>query len=82
MKTGIVRKVDELGRIVLPVELRRTMDIEEHDLLEISMQEELIVLRKYQPSCIFCGAEKGLIPFRSKRVCRSCLTELELESED
>ncbi len=81
MKTGIVRKVDELGRIVLPIELRRTMDIEERDLLEISTQEDFIVLRKYQPSCIFCGAEEDLIPFRNKRICRKCLQAIN-EQED
>ncbi len=82
MKTGIVRKVDELGRIVLPIELRRTMDIEEHDLLEISTQEDLIILRKYQPTCIFCGAEEDLLPHRNKRICRFCLAALNAENED
>lgn len=82
MKTGIVRKVDELGRVVLPIELRRTMDIEEHDLLEISTQEDRIILRKYQPSCIFCGAERELLPYRGKRICRACVAEINAESED
>ena len=62
--TGIVRKVDELGRIVLPVELRRTMDIAEKDPLEIYVDGNSIVLRKYRPSCIFCDskpqAKRGL----------------------
>lgn len=82
MKTAIIRRVDELGRVVLPIELRRMMDIEERDQLEITMQEDQIILRKYQPSCIFCGAEDDLIPFRSKRVCRSCLSTLFQELED
>lgn len=82
MKTAIIRRVDELGRVVLPIELRRMMDIEERDQLEITMQEDQIILRKYQPSCIFCGAEDDLIPFRSKRVCRSCLSTLSQELED
>ena len=53
--TGIVRKVDELGRIVLPIELRRTLDIAEKDALEIYVEGESIVLRKYQAACVFCG---------------------------
>ena len=53
--TGIVRKVDELGRIVLPIELRRTLDIAEKDAIEIYVDGTSIVLKKYQPSCIFCG---------------------------
>ena len=53
--TGIVRKVDELGRIVLPIEIRRTMNIDKCDAVEIFVDEEKIVLKKYQPACIFCG---------------------------
>ena len=53
--TGIVRKVDELGRVVLPIELRRTLDIAEKDALEIYVDSDRIVLRKYEPACIFCG---------------------------
>ncbi len=60
--TGIVRKVDELGRIVLPVELRRTMDIAEKDALEIYVDGNSIVLRKYRPSCIFCDSTKDVRP--------------------
>ena len=52
--TGIVRKVDELGRIVLPIEMRRTLDIAEKDALEIYVEGDSIILRKYQPACIFC----------------------------
>ena len=53
--TGIVRKVDELGRIVLPIELRRTLDIAEKDAIEIYVDGESIILKKYEPTCIFCG---------------------------
>ncbi|MCR4770979.1 MAG: AbrB/MazE/SpoVT family DNA-binding domain-containing protein, partial [Oscillospiraceae bacterium] len=53
--TGIVRQVDSLGRIVLPIELRRTLDIAERDSLEIYVEEDRIVLKKFAPSCIFCG---------------------------
>lgn len=74
--TGIVRKVDELGRIVLPIELRRTLDIEERDPLEIHVEGDQIVLKKYAPSCIFCGTEEDLQLFRGKRICQGCIAAL------
>ncbi len=70
--TGIVRKVDELGRVVLPVELRRTLQIEERDSLEISLSGETILLQKQQNSCIFCGAKENLSSFSGKQICASC----------
>ena len=74
--TGIVRKVDELGRIVLPIELRRTLDITERDALEIYVDGASIVLRKYQPSCIFCGNAKNVINYKNKNICPGCLKQL------
>ena len=74
--TGIVRKVDELGRIVLPIELRRTMDIAEKDAIEIYVDGASIILRKYEPTCIFCGDAKNIINDRGKNICPSCLKEL------
>lgn len=74
--TGIVRKVDELGRIVLPIELRRTLDISERDSLEIYVDSLSIVLKKYQPACIFCDDAKEVINFKGKNVCPSCAKEL------
>ncbi len=74
--TGIVRKVDELGRIVLPIELRRTLDIMERDALEIYVDGEAIVLRKYEPSCIFCGDARNVVSFRGKNICPNCIREL------
>lgn len=56
--TGIVRKVDELGRIVLPIELRRTLDIEIKDPIEIFVDDEYILLKKYEPACIFCAMQR------------------------
>ena len=70
--TGIVRRLDELGRIVLPIELRRTMDLGEKDPLEIFIDGDSIVLRRYQPNCIFCGDSKRLIEYKGKVVCRKC----------
>lgn len=74
--TGIVRKVDELGRIVLPIELRRTLGIEEKDALEIYVDGSSIVLRKYQPACVFCDDATDVINYKGKTICRNCLQEL------
>ena len=74
--TGIVRKVDELGRIVLPIELRRTLDIGEKDALEIYVDGETIVLKKYAPSCVFCNDTSGVVSYRGKNICAACLREL------
>ena len=70
--TGIVRKVDELGRIELPIELRRTMNIDVKDALEIYVDGDQIVLKKYEPSCIFCGNAKDIIHYKGKNVCSAC----------
>lgn len=74
--TGIVRKVDELGRIVLPIELRRTLDISERDPLEIYVDGSSIILKKYQPSCIFCDDAADIISYKGKNVCAKCMKEL------
>lgn len=71
--TGIVRKVDELGRIVLPIELRRTLGIEEKDRIEIFVDAESIILRKYQPACIFCDNAKDIINYKGKNICPDCI---------
>ncbi|MFZ5639440.1 MAG: AbrB/MazE/SpoVT family DNA-binding domain-containing protein [Bacillota bacterium] len=70
--TGIVRKVDELGRVVIPIELRRTLGIDEKDALEIYVDSEKIILKKYEPACIFCGNADNVQHFRGKNVCREC----------
>lgn len=74
--TGIIRKVDDLGRIVLPIELRRSLDIEERDELEIFVEGDQIVLRKNEPACIFCGCDKKLIVYGNKNVCRDCINQM------
>ena len=74
--TGIVRKVDELGRIVLPIELRRTLDIEVKDALEIYVDGAQIILKKYVPACIFCGNAKDIINFKGKNICHECMAEM------
>ena len=74
--TGIVRKVDELGRIVLPMELRRTLDIDTKDPLEIYVDGSLIVFKKYEPDCIFCGDASDVSVYKNKNICKNCLKEL------
>ena len=74
--TGIVRKVDELGRIVLPIELRRTLDIAEKDALEIYVEGSAIVLRKYRPTCVFCDSVRDVSVFKGKNICSKCMRDL------
>lgn len=76
-KTGIVRAIDELGRIVLPKELRQVMNIHEKDALEIFAEDGKIVLKKYEPACIFCGSAENITLFCEKRVCRTCIEKLQ-----
>lgn len=71
--TGIVRKVDELGRVVIPMELRKTMGIDIKDPLEIFVEEETIILKKYEPACIFCGNAKDTVTFGGRVLCRKCI---------
>mgnify|MGYP001128087444 CR=1 FL=1 len=70
--TGIVRKVDELGRVVIPIELRRTLGIDEKDPLEIYVDSEKIILKKYEPACVFCGNASEVQHYRGKMVCHEC----------
>jgi transcriptional pleiotropic regulator of transition state genes len=74
--TGIVRKVDELGRVVLPIELRRTLGIDEKDAMEIYVDEEKIILKKYAPACIFCGDADRVQQYHGKNICKSCAADL------
>ena len=69
--TGIVRKVDELGRVVLPIELRRTLDIAEKDALEIYVDESSIILKKYEPACIFCDNAKTYLYLKARTFAQS-----------
>lgn len=71
--TGIVRRVDELGRIVLPIEMRRTLDIAVKDTLEIYVEGDNIILTKHQDSCVFCGKKKNLTEVLDRCVCPQCL---------
>lgn len=74
--TGIIRKVDDLGRIVLPIELRRTLDIAERDEIEIYMENDKIILQKFEPACIFCESAQGLVTYRGRNVCQECIKKM------
>lgn len=74
--TGIVRKVDELGRVVLPIELRRNLNIHEKDALEIFVDDEKIILKKYEPADIFSGSMDELIDYKGKKVSKASIVEM------
>lgn len=74
--TGIVRKLDELGRIVLPIELRRTLELKEKDSIEIFVEGNYIVLQKYEPACIFCGGSVDITEFKERNICQKCREQL------
>lgn len=77
--TGVVRKVDGLGRIVLPKELRRILEIDIKGCLEIYVEDEDIILKKYQPGCIFCGETYNTINYKNKNICQDCLNKIKSE---
>ena len=74
--TGIVRKIDELGRIVIPIEMRRTLGVDSHDPIELFIEAGAIILRKYAPGCVLCGNPKEIIEYAGKRVCRKCIGDM------
>ena len=74
--TGIIRRVDELGRVVIPIELRNKFGIAEKDPIEIYVEGSTIVLKKYEPNCVFCGNTKNLIEHKGKLVCEKCLKQM------
>jgi len=74
--TGIVRKVDELGRVVIPIELRRTLGIDVKDALEIYVDAEKIILKKYEPACLFCGNADNVKHLGNRIVCHECIEKL------
>lgn len=74
--TGILRKIDGLGRIVIPMEIRNKLEIAENDPLEIHVEGSSIVLRKYEPDCTFCGSSRNVVEYKEKNVCEKCISEL------
>lgn len=77
--TGVTRPLDQLGRIVIPKELRKVMDITSEDSFEIFTESDQIILKKYHPSCVFCNDARDVILFKGKLVCRNCIEGLKLE---
>ncbi len=74
--TGIVRKIDSLGRFVIPIELRNVLEISTSDSIEIFTDEDKIILKKYQPACLFCGNADDITYYKGKLICKNCLEEL------
>ena len=74
--TGIIRGLDSLGRVVLPIELRRSLDISHKDSLEIFIEGDTVMLRKYRPECMFCDEAKNIISFHGKNICPACIRRL------
>ena len=74
--TGIVRKIDDLGRIVLPIEQRRILEIGDRDSLEIFIEDNMLILKIYQPACIFCGNAKDVMTFKGRNICPNCIHEI------
>lgn len=77
--TGIVRRIDELGRIVLPAEMRRVFNINEKDAVEIFTKDDTIILKKWDAVCIFCGSSNDIKTFKDKSICSKCAKDLKSE---
>ncbi len=80
--TGMTRKVDELGRVVLPIELRRALDVAVHDELEIFRENDCIILRKNEQVCVFCNSRQQLSKYKGRPVCWACMEELRLGTDE
>ena len=79
--TGIIRRVDELGRVVIPIEIRNKFNIVEKDPIEIYVNDSSIILKKYEPNCIFCGSTENLVEYKDKLVCDKCSKQLNVLQE-
>ncbi|MGN1300768.1 MAG: AbrB/MazE/SpoVT family DNA-binding domain-containing protein [Clostridia bacterium] len=80
--TGIVRRVDELGRIVIPIELRNKLKIAEKDPIEIYVDGSSIVLKKYEETCVFCGSNKNVVEYKEKLICTKCAQNISTMSDN
>ena len=74
--TGVVRKIDELGRFVLPIELRKNLRINNRDSVEIFVEDDKIILKKYEPSCVLCGNADGVESLNGKLICKNCIQKI------
>lgn len=80
--TGIVRRVDELGRVVIPIELRNKFDIKVKDPIEIFVDGESIVLKKFEQNCVFCSGSKNLLEFNDKLICEKCSNKISCKNSE
>lgn len=80
--TGIVRRVDELGRVVIPIELRNKLKISEKDPMEIYVDGSSIILKKFEETCVFCGSAKNVVDYKGKLICTKCLEQIATLSEN
>ena len=76
MRTGILRKVDELGRVVIPIEIRRLLDIEPKDELEFLLEDDMLSLRRYEQTCMFCGSNRDMVTYMGKSICTECIKKM------
>ena len=74
--TGLVRRIDELGRIILPAEIRKQLDIKGRDSIEFFWYDNHLVLGKHEPVCTFCGGTDGIITFAGKNICKECRAKI------
>ena len=77
--TGIVRQIDELGRLVIPKEIRKILNINNSDPMEIYTDEDMVILKKYLPACIFCNSAENTIEYRNTIICKNCVDEINKE---
>ncbi|MGN1094962.1 MAG: AbrB/MazE/SpoVT family DNA-binding domain-containing protein [Eubacteriales bacterium] len=75
--TGVVRRIDELGRIVLPIEIRKNLGIDNRDAVEIFVDNDKVILKKYEPSCIFCGNADNVLMYSGKLICQDCAKKIQ-----
>ena len=80
--TGIIRRIDDLGRIVLPIEIRKTLDLSSKDTVEIFVNGDTILLKKYEPTCIFCGSMGNAKLFKGKMICDKCIADIKNETNE
>lgn len=80
--TGIVRKIDDLGRMVIPIELRKTMNINKKDPMEIFVEDDKIILKKYEPACIFCGSADDTFEYKGRTICSECMDKMNEEANE
>ena len=74
--TGIIRQLDELGRIVLPMEIRKSFDIQKRNPVEIYVENDMIILKKHTQSCTFCDSTENIKEFKTKHICETCLKDI------